>query len=64
MAQALKLNVCLPTNATVRQVIDVVKKYLVDSPAERHYLAYSLVGTALNKAFPCANAPPAAPPAH
>lgn len=44
---------CPPKGATKAQTWDVVKKYLIDKPEERHKPAPSLVLTAVNKAFPC-----------
>jgi hypothetical protein len=46
-------NICLPNNATVGQITDVVKKYLVDHPETRQYTAYSEVFLALQTGFPC-----------
>jgi hypothetical protein len=54
------VNVCLPHGVTVQEVADVVKKYLTDHPAERHYIAFTTVIAALSAAFPCPKAPPAA----
>jgi hypothetical protein len=48
-------SVCLPRNVVVGQVVDTVKKYLVDYPESRHYAAYSEILVALEKAFPCSN---------
>src|SRR5579872_350884 len=39
--------VCLPTGVTGLQLVDVVKKYLADNPAERHYAAPSEIQLAL-----------------
>jgi len=47
------LRVCVPNEATVRQIIDVVKKYLENNPENRHYGAASSVVLALRQAFPC-----------
>jgi hypothetical protein len=44
---------CVPTQATIRQVTDVVKKYLADHPENRHFAASSVVMVALGEAFPC-----------
>jgi hypothetical protein len=46
-------NVCLPKNAVVEQVVDVVKKYLIEHPESRHYSGMSEVMAALQTAFPC-----------
>jgi hypothetical protein len=61
MAQGLKsIDVCLPKDVVIQQA----KKYLADNPAARHYSAYTIVIAALNAAFPCPKAPPAAAPTH
>jgi hypothetical protein len=63
MAQGLKsIDVCLPKDVVIQQSVDVIKKYLADNPAARHYSAYTIVIAALNAAFPCPKAPPAAAP--
>jgi hypothetical protein len=63
MAQGLKsIDVCLPKDVVIQQAVDVIKKYLADNPAARHYSAYTIVIAALNAAFPCPKAPPAAAP--
>jgi hypothetical protein len=45
--------VCIPTQGTRGQVIDVVKLYLERNPQERHLAAAVLVTKALVAAFPC-----------
>ncbi|MBC8267155.1 MAG: hypothetical protein H8E36_00205 [Rhodospirillaceae bacterium] len=35
------------------QLIDIVKKYLVDHPEERHNIATLIVLSAIREAFPC-----------
>jgi hypothetical protein len=42
----------VPNEATLGQVRDVVLKYIVDHPAERHQLAGVLITWALHDAFP------------
>jgi hypothetical protein len=46
-------DICLPDNATVQQIVDIVVKYLSDHPDRRHYSASSESGVALMQAFPC-----------
>jgi hypothetical protein len=48
------LGYCPPDGATGDQIIDIVKKFLVDNPARRHETASVLVASALNDAFRCA----------
>jgi hypothetical protein len=45
--------ICLPENATLGQITDVVCKYLKDNPTMRHFTASSLTDIALREAFPC-----------
>jgi hypothetical protein len=45
--------VCIPSEATLAQVRDVVIRYLQEHPEERHYAASSLSLRALVLAFPC-----------
>jgi hypothetical protein len=45
--------ICPAKSVDVRQMIDVVVKYLSDHPEDRHYTASDKVGLALEKAFPC-----------
>lgn len=44
---------CTPENATSSQVRDIVVRFLVNHPEERHFSAESLVTKALFEAFPC-----------
>lgn len=44
---------CLPQKVPIRQLIDVVHKYLQDAPRERHFVGALLVSLALMEAFPC-----------
>ena len=43
---------CIPKGATSEQVKDVVVKYLIDHPQERHLLGGILVAEALSQAWP------------
>lgn len=45
---------CLPPTVNYAQTIDVVGKYLEETPAQRHLAAALLVAAALKNAFPCA----------
>lgn len=45
--------VCLPPNATLEQLTDIVTKYLTEHPETRQYVGASEVGAALGQAFPC-----------
>ena len=44
---------CIPHEVTRGQVVDVVRKYLEERPAERHHEAIILVVKAMNLNFPC-----------
>lgn len=44
---------CTPSEATLGQLSDVVKKYLGNHPQDRHHPATFLVIQALMEAFPC-----------
>lgn len=44
---------CIPNNAAPRQIVDVVRIYLRDHPAERHRTAFFVTGSAFLSAFPC-----------
>jgi len=45
---------CIPQKGVeYGQVVDVVKKYLEDTPERRHFYAFVLVKEALQKSFPC-----------
>ncbi len=44
---------CVPENATIGQLTDVVLKHLDQHPESRHNTAVSLVAIALYDAFPC-----------
>jgi Rap1a immunity proteins len=46
-------DICLPSDATIQQIVDTVAKYLSDHPEKRHYSASSQSGIALMQAFPC-----------
>ena len=45
--------ICSTGTITKGQVIDIIKKYIRDNPAERHKAAAGLAYAALTKAFPC-----------
>jgi len=44
---------CIPQEITVRQLSEIVAKYLRENPSTRHYRASLLVHIALFQAFPC-----------
>lgn len=44
---------CYPTGVTTGQVTDIVRSFLKNNPAERHYRADGVVAQALSEAFPC-----------
>jgi hypothetical protein len=44
---------CIPKNAQLEQVKDVVFSWLKANPAKRHFIGGSLVATALSEAWPC-----------
>jgi hypothetical protein len=44
---------CVPAGATLRQTVDVVVKFLRESPELRDLAASDLIGVALHKAWPC-----------
>lgn len=44
---------CLPKGVVRGQAIDVVKAYLNEQPALRHFPASSLALTSVGRAFPC-----------
>jgi Ssp1 endopeptidase immunity protein Rap1a len=44
---------CLSQNVTMGQIADVVKEYLHQNPAKRHFAAIALIAEALANAFPC-----------
>ena len=50
--QSLKL-VCMPPEAIIKQATDVSLSYLRSHPDKRRYSAASVVGKALQDAFPC-----------
>lgn len=45
--------ICVPQDATPRQFMLVVEKYLKEHPEELHEPAYRLIDIALMEAFPC-----------
>ena len=48
-----KRQVCVPRAITPQQLVDVVTKYLVERPKQRHSPAAALVVAAMRKAWPC-----------
>lgn len=46
---------CVPEDATLGQVRDVVKGYLATTSKNRHYVAAHLVHDALHDAWPCSD---------
>ena len=48
-------SVCVPKEASIGQVKEVVVRYLTQHPDERNYTASSLVWDAVRNAFPCKN---------
>ena len=46
---------CVPTQVTVKQLIDTVVLYLQQHPERRHYAAIDEVSIALTEAYPCNN---------
>lgn len=47
------LGVCVSESVIPVQIVDVVKKYLVENPANRNFSARMIVYVALAQAFPC-----------
>jgi hypothetical protein len=44
---------CVPNNADMNQVMNIVKNFIRDQPERRHLVAAGLVAEALGHAFPC-----------
>ena len=44
---------CRPSGVLPRQVIDIVKKWLVENPSAHHLPALFTIAEALKKPFPC-----------
>ncbi|HYD35905.1 MAG TPA: Rap1a/Tai family immunity protein [Vitreimonas sp.] len=44
---------CVPSDVTIGQAVDVIKKYLLDNPDKRHFDANQLAHFALIQAWPC-----------
>ena len=44
---------CVPVNADMNQIVDIVKTFIRDHPEKRHLFAAGLVAEALARAFPC-----------
>lgn len=49
----LTSDTCFPDALKGGQVVDVAKKWLVDNPQHRHFVASDLVMVAMEQAFPC-----------
>jgi len=49
----MKHNICLPSEVSVGQAIDVVKKWLKENPKIRHWEAPTLILAASIQAWPC-----------
>jgi Rap1a immunity proteins len=45
---------CMPENATAGQISDMVKNYLINTPAERHLTGDVIVNKVLKAVWPCA----------
>jgi Rap1a immunity proteins len=45
--------ICVPSGVTIRQLADIVTKYLRDNPEVRHFTAASDTTVALAHVFPC-----------
>jgi hypothetical protein len=49
----LKATHCMPSNVTAGQLRDMMKNYLENTPAVRHFSADSLISTVLKSQWPC-----------
>jgi hypothetical protein len=49
----IALNFCIPADASNRQLVEVVVKYLRENPETRHETARTLIHSALVESFPC-----------
>ncbi len=47
------LYICPPSNSTLGQSTDMVKKYMSDNPSQLHRSADVIVTSAMSKDFPC-----------
>jgi len=45
---------CMPENATAGQINDMVKNYLINTPADRHLTGDVIVNKVLKAVWPCA----------
>jgi hypothetical protein len=45
---------CMPENATAGQINDMVKNYLINTPADRHMTGDVIVNKVLKAVWPCA----------
>ncbi len=46
---------CIPSNVTAGQIRDMMKNYLENTPANRHFSADSLISSVLKSQWPCAS---------
>ena len=53
MDAAYKLVVCQPANVTIGQINDMVRNYLINTPAERHHSADAIVMKVGSTIWPC-----------
>ena len=44
---------CIPPNADMNQIVDVLRAYMRDHPERRHLLAANVAAEAFGTAFPC-----------
>jgi hypothetical protein len=44
---------CTPNDVTVRQLVDIIRKYLAEHPEQLHKGASKLIVEALSSTFPC-----------
>ncbi len=44
---------CVPEAASFQQIVDVVKRYLVNRPERRHLDMWDLISDAVDQAWPC-----------
>lgn len=52
-AQPEHHSICIAATADRRQIVDVVKNYMRDHPADRNRTASALIYVSLREAFPC-----------
>ncbi len=44
---------CLPENSSSKQIVKVVKKYMLENPQEHHMIDVIVIHNAMAKYFPC-----------